>query len=44
MKKIEYQAPVMEVVKMVYSKSVLLETSSNETPGIGGGSDDEFGG
>ena len=41
MKKIEYQAPEMEVVKMVYSKAVLLNTSSDETPGIGGSSDEE---
>ena len=44
MKKIEYQAPEMEVVKMVYSKAVLLNTSSDETPGVGGSGDDEFGG
>ena len=41
MKKIEYQAPEMEVVKMVYSKAVLLNTSSDETPGIGAEGDDE---
>ena len=44
MKKIEYQAPEMEVVKLVYSRNVRLSTSSDETPGVGGESDDEFGG
>ena len=36
MKKIEYQAPEMEVVKFIHKDNLLLNTSSDETPGIGG--------
>lgn len=44
MKKIEYNAPEMEVVELSISSNVLLSTSSDDVPGIGGEGDDEEGG
>ena len=41
MKKLDYITPSNVVVKLQFNRSVLLNTSSNETPGIGGEGDDE---
>lgn len=36
MKKIEYMAPEMEVIEIKIQGNVLLNTSSDETPGVSG--------
>ena len=41
MKKMDYMTPSNVVIKLQLSSSVLLNTSSNETPGVGGEGDDE---
>lgn len=41
MKKIEYNAPEIEVIKLELGSDVLLSTSSDDTPGVGGEGDDE---
>lgn len=41
MKKIEYNAPEIEVIKLELRSDVLLTTSSDDTPSIGGEGDDE---
>ena len=41
MKKMEYMAPATEVFEMELASEVLLSTSSNDAPEIGGEGDDE---
>jgi hypothetical protein len=41
MKKMEYKTPVNEVIEIALRRNVLLSTSSNENPNIGGEGDDE---
>ena len=44
MKKMEYMAPEIEVLEVELANDVLLVTSSDEVPGIGGvGNDEEAG-
>jgi hypothetical protein len=42
MKKIEYQAPEMEVIKIIAQKPLLdVSTGGGSTPGMGGDADDD---
>lgn len=41
MKKNEYMAPEMEVIEIEMDGNVMLTTSSNDNPSIGGEGDDE---
>jgi hypothetical protein len=44
MKKLDYMTPSNVVINLHLSSNVLLSTSDNETPGIGGEGDDEHAG
>ncbi len=41
MKKLDYMIPQMELIELDLNSNVLLTTSSDDTPGIGGEGDDE---
>ena len=42
MKKIEYQAPKMEVIKILAQQSLMvISTGGGSTPGMGGDADDD---
>lgn len=41
MKKMEYKTPEIEVIEIDLRNEVLLSTSSDDTPGVGGEGDDE---